>query len=124
MIDLNAVLCLVKDGAAYFTTAWLEDQRGDDWNDVPVYSNAGSPYEKNGHIIYKVYFEVEGDTPGNGPYWDYFSANDINRGLVPWVIPWRKESKPIMAGTSYQDFVRYIQEAGGIIYEPVDRLCL
>ena len=42
-------LCYVQNNKAFFTTQNLEDQWGDDWDDIPYEHNSGYPYEPCWH---------------------------------------------------------------------------
>lgn len=45
--EVEPVLCYVTSRFAWFTTAPLEKQWGDDWNDRPYEHNAGDPYPEH-----------------------------------------------------------------------------
>ena len=124
----ESVLCYVDGSRAYFTTAPLGKQWGDDWNDAPYEHNAGRPYEDDGAVVGMVHFEGPYETPadlardGNSRY----SVEMINRGDVAWLAPerWLPEghaAKPIAAGTTYTEFVRLVHLAGGTVFEPIWR---
>ena len=119
-VNMDAVLCLVKDDWAWFTTQPLEAQWGDDWDDGPAAYNAEAPYE----------YDVERDAAPYdivmvawwGPYTTPMvgSALDINRQRRPWLIPYRgKPCRPIPAGTTLADFIAAMREAGGKVYVEV-----
>lgn len=135
-MDERYKLCYVRYPWAYFTTQELAQQWGDDWDDAPYEHNAGQPYEwleriyRNGHYepnpeprweIDHVAVEGNFDEPcgwtGNSPY----CVRDINAAVVPWLRMdrWEKDGPPVLiwAGTTYPEFVRLVQDAGGAIYE-------
>jgi len=128
MLNPLAALCYVDGSKAYFTTAPLDKQWGDDWNDAPYEHNAGTPYETEGFALFMVHFDGPFETPadraqgGNSAY----SVEAINRGDIAWLSPSRwwvpkdKKVRPIPAGTPYPDFVRMIRESGGTVWEPID----
>lgn len=122
----QSVLCYVEGRRAYFTTAPLDSQWGDDWNDAPYEYNAGTPYEEAGFTVTSVYFDGPYETPadkadGNSCY----SVQSINQGAVAWLAPpsWfisrDKKVRPIPAGTTYQQFCAFMDAAGGTVYEPL-----
>ena len=124
-------LCYVEGNKAWFTDNF-EKQWGDDWSDKSYECNAGEPYEswseliednedifkrkwKHHNIILKtLYFETN-DWFGKKPCdVGRFSVEDINKGAVAWL---HTDKINIMAGTTYEDFIKIIEESGGIIYE-------
>jgi hypothetical protein len=120
-------LCYVDSGFAWFTSAPLDKQWGDDWNDAPYEHNAGTPYdwyEKSGlepyHLI-KVAFDGPLETPadlagGNSRY----SVEMINKGHVAWLCDrWGSSKVAIQAGCNPIEFVKLVQQAGGTVYVPV-----
>jgi len=125
-------LCYVDGCFAYFTSADITKQWGDDWNDAPYEHNAEEPYEfderwphdtHKGDII-KLAFEAELMPPCydylNSPY----SVQDINAGKVPWLrsSSWSEGKIAIQAGTTIRDFFKLVKEVGGIVYAPSDVL--
>jgi hypothetical protein len=115
------ILCYVDECWAYFTTAPLDEQWGDDWNDAPYEHNAGTPYEREPYKISKVAFDFEFygmerpcDSHLNSPY----SVEQINAGAIAWLrTPSYFEKQVIIsAGTTLSDFKRLIKEAGGKVY--------
>lgn len=126
--DNNLKLCYCEESWAWFTTCPLEEQWGDDWNDVPWEHNAGYPYE------WREEYSERGIDPYNivqvaweGPYIlpnhehinSPYSVQMINRGDIAWLRPsWHslKNVKPIHAGTTLEEFVKRVKEAGGRVY--------
>jgi hypothetical protein len=110
-------LCYVDDNFAWFTTASLDKQWGDDWNDRPYEHNAGTPYEEDGVKLTKLAFyhgmaETPADISGcNSRY----SVQDINAGVHAWLVINRfgKDVKSIQAGCSPEEFTKIIKETGG-----------
>jgi hypothetical protein len=133
------LLCYVQHPWAYFTTAPLAEQVGDDWDDAPYEHNAGEPYDfasydfetqaqilasgKKGWKIVKVAFDGPFDSPSEGHYNSPYSVIGINKGEVPWLRLSRWGSKPnlnleIWAGTTLEEFRNLIHEGGGEVYLP------
>lgn len=123
------VLCYVDDDhRAWFTTAPLAEQCGDDWGDANYEHNAGEPYEYQEHDeranrtpwrLVVVVYDAPLMTPaerahGNSRY----SVKQINRGAVAWLQPdeWSDVTVVIPAGTPLSRFVRLIEQAGGCVY--------
>ena len=123
-------LCYVDGNEAWFTTAELKDQWGDDWNDAPYEHNAGRPYEwypsrdKPQYKLKIVMFRsADLETPasrasnGNSAY----SVEQINGGAVAWLSTsqWSSRSQKqvsIHAGCSIEEFKSLVKEAGGEVY--------
>lgn len=112
---------------AYFTEIPLSKQWGDDWDDAPYEHNAGDPYDSdsqsNTHKIVRLAWEGPYETPAerHGPN-SPFSVKSINSGEIAWLTPnglsSSKNAKPIFAGTTMVDFIKLVQEAGGLVYLP------
>lgn len=67
----------------YFTSKY-EGQWGDDWNDRPACSNAGTPYTDD-REIYSIIVEFDGCgsiTFGG----KLFSVEDINKNKASWIV--------------------------------------
>jgi hypothetical protein len=128
--DLHAVLCYVEGSWAWFTTAPLAEQWGDDWNDAPYQHNAGVPYEREGSRLIRVAWHGPFRTPEERG-WDLdgrvaggWSVEQINAGALPWLQTWTYEHAwveptAIYAGTTLYDFARLVQLAGGAVYVPI-----
>lgn len=127
-------LCYVDGHKAWFTSNW-KDQYGDDWDDRPYEHNSGTPYSENykakclgvwngcAHypkIPQKVlYFDLDDYTLPCDSYLNSpFSVEDINNHKVPWIT---KDNNYIFAGTSYSNFIKQIEELGGIVYLPKNK---
>lgn len=115
---IPGVLCYVEGRAAYFTTAPLQEQWGDDWNDAPYEHNAGTPYGKDGVTISVVYFESNLQTPDcehvNSPW----SVEDINACKVAWLRG--PDRMPVVwAGATFEEFRTAIEERGGTVFVPL-----
>lgn len=119
-------LCYVREPWAYFTTAPLDKQWGDDWNDAPYEHNAGCPYDsyREGEQeipckIIQVAYDGELQAPcyhhTNSPY----SVERINQGAIPWLSTpsYEKEAVFIHAGVTLEEFRALIAKAGGKVYE-------
>jgi len=135
-------LCYIDGNKAYFTSDW-EHQWGDDWNDSPYEHNAGSPYDSWTEIIddksdsietssrkvrrHKIelktlYYEFPNewvklpcDNYTNSPY----SVDTINRGEVAWIVG---EKFVIPAKTTFEDFIKIVEENNGVVYLKKNRL--
>lgn len=122
--DAQLKLCYVDVPWAFFTDQPIDKQWGDDWDDAPYQHNAGNPYTHDGQRVIRVAFEADLDTPHewelNGPY----SVQDINKGVVPWLVTSRYSTKndiiKIFAGCTLAEFVREIRRAGGKAYLEYD----
>ena len=136
--DKKFELCYVDGNKVYFTSDW-EHQWGDDWDDSPYEYNAGNPYDswteiiedKSGVIethsrtvrehkieLKTLYYEfpcecvkLPCDNYTNSPY----SVADINKGVVAWIVG---EKFVIHAKTTFEDFIKIMEENNGIIYLP------
>jgi len=125
---MDAQLCYVKHGFAYFTTQPINMQWGDDWNDAPYEHNAGEPYgplnEKDGRTwqIFKLVYECDVETPAERANSNsHYSVEQINAGAVAWLTAdeWANHKTVIKAGTTMRDFIEKIQSAGGTVYTPL-----
>jgi len=137
-LNMDAVLCYVEEPWAYFTTRPIEDQWGDDWDDMPYEFNAGLPYNdrkpgfagddwKPAWEITVVAFTGPFSTPGSSARSSRYSVQDINEGAVPWLreVAWRlpvnNEAVKINAGTTLRDFIKAVESVNGVIYTPLDK---
>lgn len=133
-LDLDAVLCYVS-GYAYFTTCPLREQCGDDWNDAPYEHNAGTPYEWQEYMKtkpYKIYalgFRAGYDTPEQlscGGNSSRYCVDEINNRHIPWLTPCRyagnDKTEPIFGGETMREFIRKIQESGGTVFVPLEKI--
>lgn len=109
-------LCFIREPFAYFTSADVTEQWGDDWDDAPYEYNAGPP---DGDII-KLAFDIDLVTPrlsnGNAAV----SVKQINAGQVAWLRsdPSTEKRIEIYAGTTIEKFFDLIEYAGGTVYVP------
>jgi hypothetical protein len=124
-------LCYVTGPWAWFTTQEVTKQWGDDWDDAPYEHNAREPYtayRKDEHWeLLRVAWEGPFKAPCDGVLNSGFSVQQINRGDVAWLRPWswtRDPSlRPIPAGTTFDEFRRLVEAAGGYVYiTDADRL--
>lgn len=152
MKDYNSYqLCFVKGGrwydedlVLYFTERNVEDQSGDDWNDIPYEHNAGLPYTEdtsielgveNGRGIYpkidiiKVILSISDYcdliTPCSGVDNSKYSVKDINSKLIPWiVIKDPNEIKiSIYAGTTLKQFLDDTKALDCVeVFVPINKL--
>lgn len=119
------VLCYVERNIAYFTTAPLPEQWGDDWNDAPYEHNAGEPYEWADYrkvpryeiirVAFDGPFATPVELPGvncNSPW----SVEQINAQHVPWLTPHYGAGPAIMAGTTVDEFKRLVLANDGRVF--------
>jgi hypothetical protein len=119
-------LCYVEPiysvAVLWFTSAPLDKQWGDDWNDAPYEHNAGNPYKWDGdgkeyHLL-RLIVETELSDPChnfcNSPY----SVEDINNKIRPWLYDEYGEMNgmEIWAGEDLETVKRKIWESGGTVY--------
>ena len=120
-------LCYIKGCWAYFMTAKLSEQWGDDWDDAPYEHNASEPYEWEGpntlprYEIVKVAFDAELETPAEilGGCNSSYSVKMINSGAVAWLTTSKWSSSPlvsIQAGCPLDKFCEAIRVSGGEVY--------
>lgn len=129
MQEREPVLCYVDGQWAYFTTQPLSEQWGDDWDDVPYEHNAGAPYPPppvlpdgvTGWRIVKFAWDGSLLTPDYGVINSPWSVQDINSGLVPWLMEpkWAASGprRSLRAGATVQEFKDFVQACGGKVYE-------
>lgn len=125
-------LCYVRNPWAWFTTAPLAEQWGDDWNDAPYDCNAGNPYTFDRHdaergrapwSIVKLAWEGPFDEPNEWSTNCELSVKMINAGAVPWLAVPRygpRHDVNIPAGITLADFIRLVESVGGRIWTPLD----
>lgn len=111
-------LCYVNENIAWFTTAALEDQWGDDWNDVPMECNAGVPYEWQVYRNVPPYklMRLAFFCPELDMLYDV-SVQQINQGLHTWLFTYDYKVA-IPAGVTPEEFKRLVREAGGEVFVP------
>lgn len=143
-LNSNFKLCYIEGSFAYFTTQDIDKQWGDDWDDAPYEHKAGTPYTP--HIRYfaadrqeKIpeYWNEDGS-----PKWEImkiafycpssatpaetagsnsrYSVQMINNKLIPWLTKY--PDKALFAGASIDEFVKFIEEAGGEIFFPKEKI--
>ena len=75
-------LCYIENNVLYFTSD-IDNQWGDDWDDIPYEHNASPPYETS-TTVKKIAFIGDYSEPcslfKNSPY----SVADINNGIIHW----------------------------------------
>lgn len=127
--DNSLKLCFVRNGWAWFTSAPLSLQWGDNWDDTPFEYSAGEPYDfhkpknkkETKHTIIRVAFESEYVTPDLSDSKKKWSVKLINGGAAPWLSasPWSETKlKAIYAGLSLDAFIKLIRDTGGEVYVP------
>jgi len=112
-------LCYVETPFAYFTTARLSEQWGDDWDDAPYEHNAERPYTDKGEII-TVAYTGELLTPADGHSNSPYSVKEINSGGIAWLRSpkWSAAQVVIFAGATLGEFVAKVRSTGGEVYLP------
>lgn len=117
------VLCYVEGAWAFFTTAPLADQWGDDWSDAPYEHNAGVPYASDGAKITRVAWYGPFETPSEGHANSPWSVEQINAGHVAWLRPSKYGPNPkgeaAFAGATFDAFARIIRAGGGQVFVEV-----
>ena len=117
-------LCYVQNNFAYFTTQPLDEQWGDDWDDAPYEHNAGEPYtayrpEDDWEII-KVAFDGNLVEPSEGSLNSFFSVKQINQKHIAWLRDiYGNSGVAIHAGTTIEEFITLVKQAGGKVYMEV-----
>lgn len=123
----NHVLCYIKDGTAYFTSLPLNEQTGDDWDDVPYEHNAGEPYYQESDQIIKIAYisnysiETPSERAGSN---SSYSVDMINSKAVAWLTGYDYELKEyvtILAGSSIEEFITKIIILEGEIFLPLNK---
>ncbi len=114
-------LCYVDGCWAWFTTAPLDEQWGDDWDDAPYGCNAGEPYEwrPDSGVPQYTLTKVAVDAWVLSPH-SHLSVRDINTKRLSWATirgP-RGGSVDIFAGTPLSEFKRLVLDLGGTVYLP------
>jgi hypothetical protein len=127
-------LCYVDGRRAYFTTQDIDDQWGDDWDDVPYEHNAGRPYcwhEGAGKPwqVVSVFWTDDSHgcliEPSDGHLNSPYAVEDINEGQIPWIRTdkyWEGEPVAIMAGDTLAQFIHKLKSVGGTVYLPWNEL--
>lgn len=113
-------LCYVKKGVAYFTNLSLDEQWGDDWDDVPYECNAEEPYwDEEGQIIKLMFLSPNHEEPCEGYCNSPYSVSDINHLAHPWLSDrYSGKHANILAGCTMEEFCDLIEKAGGMVFFP------
>jgi hypothetical protein len=113
-----AKLCYVEGNWAFFTTAPLDAQTGDDWDDAPYQYNAERPYGSEHHEVIQVAWKVPNAYRPEDVQGTDWSVDQINAGAVAWIFSasWAEEPWAIPAGTTLDDFIVAIKRHGGQVY--------
>jgi hypothetical protein len=103
----NFKLCYFKDNFAYFTSDF-ENQTGDDWNDAPFDSNAGTPYDDK-TIVFKIALYGDFSSAQDHQYARPTSVDRINTGFLPWLDNgWNSDTTwTIHGGITYLEFLKH-----------------
>jgi len=122
------ILCYIEGCFAYFTSASLDKQWGDDWNDAPFEHNAGPPYEwheayaQERYEIMKLAWDGPYELPCANMTNSYLSVKQINKGDIAWLcgLSWNADDvEPIYAGVTVDEFISKIKAAGGEVYKKI-----
>ncbi len=118
-------LCYIDGPWAWFTSAPMAHQWGDDWDDAPYEHNAGSPYEWRESMRGRGILPYElRKVAWDGPLWtpadlgglnSQWSVEAINHGATAW-LSWSSGIPMILAGTPLPTFVELIVQSGGHVY--------
>jgi hypothetical protein len=118
-------LCYVRGDNAYFTTASLEEQWGDDWDDAPYEHNAGRPYEYEDyrdcepyeilHLKFELAFSQE---PWSGYNNSPYAVEDINNGDTFWLSVYN-EPDELYANASPSEFIDFVRRHDGMVFKPM-----
>ena len=106
-------LCYINGNIMYFTDDY-KNVYGDSWDSGEYQENAGEPYEYNeelsleenqeqgrSHIIYIAFkSDCRTSLPYQRGYYNKYSVDEINAGLVPWLL---NESAGELLGGAYLD---------------------
>ena len=121
-------LCYISGNFAWFTTAPLDEQWGDDWNDAPYEHNAGHPYEWAKHrempeykLMKLAFYSDDLETPEEiAGQNSLYSVQAINGKVTAWLSNrWGKPVVAIHAGVTPEDFIKVVKETGGDVFAPV-----
>lgn len=122
-------LCYIERPWAYFTTAPVTADLGEDWHKIPYEHNASAPRVWDArsalprYELFRLAVEVDGlveprEYHLNSPY----SVEVINGGNIAWLRtdPYETARDPvaIMAGTPLTTFCATIEALGGTVYLP------
>ena len=122
------VLCYIEpreNHVAWFTTAPLTEQWGDDWDDEVYEHNSENPYawdESRGLPPYTltrvVFLGWDAIAPHHGYQNSPWSVQQINAGAVPWLRSYAGTETPVVipAGTTLSEFKWLVRLAGGTAY--------
>lgn len=131
----NYKLCYVQGGqylyeglTLYFTSQDIDKQWGDGWSKRPYEHNSSAPYTEdytademgveNGKGIYpkvdiyciKLETDIRIFTPCTNAVNSNFSVQDINSGMIPWLIIEKNDKRTsVTAGTTYKDFIHLVK---------------
>ncbi len=130
-------LCYINEdqNRAYFTSIGLNLQNGEGWSKAPYQCNTYYPdtthrptdgsKEKSHDVIEVAFYKgakygvpaIEGYSSGPGGW----SVHYINTGAIAWLatsVHGAGYAQPIMAGTTYKDFVTMLINDGGMVFSP------
>lgn len=122
--DAGHRLCYVSGCWAYFTRLPLDEQWGDDWDDVPYEHNAGTPYADEAGQIISIAWEGPFDQPDWGHQNSPYSVKSINAGAIAWLRPYRWYESPLVvpAGVTIREFYEIVTGIGGTVYIPAQTI--
>lgn len=116
------ILCYVREHLAWFTTAPLLEQWGDDWNDIPYEDNAGDPYESKAgeYRLYRLAYtsDILLTPSERATGSSNVSVDMIHRKFTPWLTDWDGKYQ-VGAGATMQEFTDTVLRAGGEVFVPI-----
>lgn len=113
-------LCYVdpRTRLAWFTSAPLAAQRGDDWDDGWHGLNAGPPDELEGHDYLSLGWDGPLETAADHYEWGRLSVDEINAQGRPWLWSVGAQEGGLAAGATVAEFAAYVWRHGGDVYLP------
>ena len=114
--QLGYRLCYVSGEGPYLLwfTSSLDEQTGDDWNDVPWWCNAEEPYDHHDTKLVRVCMNGR-----FGPNNDYVSADEINKKRLSWLASYGSYPA-IQAGITLGEFLSMATKYGLAVYQEAD----
>ena len=113
------VLCYVAPGGlrwAWFTTAPLSMQWGEDWHGS--YDASGRPRRTEGFSLVYVIFNAALHDPHEQGFGREYTPKEINAGAIPWLVSpdYEPHEITLYAGAPLDDFKQAIAAAGGAVF--------
>ena len=111
----EAMLCMFKDGIAYFSNVKPIQESGDDWEDVPYEHNAGKPHRGITRYAVVVVWTPQVIEPYCEPRTGYanspYSVNMINKNEIAWLI-FPGSDGAILPRTLMGEFINTVEQHG------------